>query len=232
MRSRWGEGGRKRPDAMNEVQINYEESTPSPYARFWRRVAASVIDALIVLPVSVLALWFTLSVDHKTYGQSLIPPSYFILIGAFLLAYRTGFETSRYQGTPGKKIMDIIVTDLGGGPISFQAASIRSWVYWGGSVLALLDIVFGASTAMGGMGFFLFLGSIAITVSCVMVAFTDRQQGGHDIMADCLVVRKGARFEPPPPGSTPPEPAKPEPIRGTGALPARPPGQERRFSQI
>ncbi len=182
---------------MSESRVSYEETAPSPYAGFWRRVAASVIDTVIVLPASALLLWLTLSIGHRTYGQPLIPPSYFILTGAFLLAYRTGFETSRYQGTPGKRIMDIKVTDLDGGLIGFQAAAIRSWVYWGGSVAALLDMLFGASTAMGGFGFFMILVSIAITLSCVMVAFTDRQQGWHDILANCLVVRKGAKFDVP-----------------------------------
>lgn len=120
-----------------------------------------------------------------------------------------------------------MVTDLNGHLITPKTALIRSWVYWGASAVAIVDILFGATTAIGGAGFFGFFGAIALTVSCVMVAFTERKQGAHDIMADCLVVRKGAKFEPPPPGPPPPGRAKPTRIQGTGASPARSPDQER-----
>ncbi len=113
--------------------------------------------------------------------------------------------------------LGIMVTDMGGRLITPKTALIRSWVYWGGSVLAIIDILFGATAAFGGTGFFEFFGAIGVTVSCVMVAFTERKQGAHDIMAECLVVRKGAKFEPPPPGH-----AKPTRLQGAGTLPTRP----------
>lgn len=169
-----------------------------------------------------------------TYGygnQFRFSAGLYFLSGLMIAAYRAGFESSLYQATLGKQALGIMVTDLNGRLITPKTALNRSWVYWAGSLLEIIDILFGATKAFGGFGFFAFFGSIAITVSCVMIAFTGRKQGAHDIMADCLVVRKGAKFELPPLGSPLPSQAKPKPIRGTGALPARPLDQKRYPSQ-
>ncbi len=207
---------------MSESRVSYQESGPSPYAGFWRRAGASVIDTLILVPVVLFLMWMFWSLSYEYSNQFRLSAGFYVLYGLLVAAYRVGFESSLYQATPGKMAMDIMVTDLNGNLITPKTALIRGWVHWAGSVLAIVDILFGATTAFGGAGFFEFFGAIAITVSCVMVAFTERKQGAHDIMADCLVVRKGAKFEPPPPGSPPSGPAKPKPTLGTGALPAGP----------
>jgi uncharacterized RDD family membrane protein YckC len=182
---------------MSESRITFEESTPSPYAGFWRRTGASTIDTLIVLPIMAFLLWLFVSAGPR--GRDLLDflAGYYILTGVLLLAYRVYFETSRHQATLGKMALKIVVTDLDGHPITPKRALVRSWVYWAGSLLAIVDILFGTMTTVGGMGAFMFAGTVAITISCVMVAFTERKQGGHDFMADCLVMRKGAKFETP-----------------------------------
>ena len=40
-----------------------------------------------------------------------------------------------------------------------------------------------------------------VVLSCLAAAFTKRKQAAHDIMAGCLVVRKGAKFEMQAPGA-------------------------------
>jgi hypothetical protein len=85
------------------------------------------------------------------------------------------------------------------------------------SVLAIVDIIFGSWRMLSGTGFFGLVGVIAVNVSCITVAFTARKQGWHDMMAKCLVVRKGATFEQGPPG-----PPKPKATLPTGSLPTGP----------
>ncbi len=216
---------------MSEVRISYEEAAPSPYAGFWRRVGASAIDGLILLPVGLVMMWIFWPPSYVSGSAFRFSPIPYIVVGLVAWGYSAGMESSSHQATLGKKALDIMVTDLDGRPITLQTATIRNWIDWLPSVAILLDIAFGSWRALAGNGFFGPLAWIGVAVSCGMVAFTARKQGWHDMLADCLVVRKGARFEPPPPGSPPPGRAKPKPIPSTGALPAGPPDQERYSSQ-
>ena len=68
------------------------------------------------------------------------------------------------RGTFGKMVMKIAVVDLVGQRISFARAT--------------------------GRFFAKFLSALIIGIGFIMVAFTERQQGLHDVLAECLVVRK------------------------------------------
>ena len=78
--------------------------------------------------------------------------------------YYTLMESSRFQGTLGKMAVQIKVTDLDGNRISFGQAT--------------------------GRHFGKFLSAILLGIGFIMVAFTEKKQGLHDVMAGCLVVRK------------------------------------------
>ena len=73
-------------------------------------------------------------------------------------------ESSRFQGTLGKLAVQIKVTDLDGNRISFGRATGRHF----GKIVS----------------------GMILMIGYIMVAFTERKQGLHDIMAGCLVVRK------------------------------------------
>ncbi len=124
------------------------------YAGFWRRVAAGIIDQVIVLTIL-----FTIAIIVYYTTIYLV----FIIFFAEWL-YFAGMESSRYQATPGKMVMGIIVTDLDGYRISFYTATIRYFAK-----------IF--SGAVGGYGYY-------------MIAISKRKQGLHDKVAECLVVVK------------------------------------------
>jgi hypothetical protein len=71
-------------------------------------------------------------------------------------------ESSTKQGTLGKMALGIKVTDLNGNRIDFSKASGRYF----GKIIS----------------------SIILCIGYIMVAFTQKKQGLHDIMAGCLVV--------------------------------------------
>jgi uncharacterized RDD family membrane protein YckC len=79
----------------------------------------------------------------------------------FQFMYQPVMESSAWQGTVGKEICGLAVTDLHGRRISLLRALVRS--------LAKL-----LSAAFFGLGF-------------VMIAFTERKRGLHDILAGTLV---------------------------------------------
>jgi uncharacterized RDD family membrane protein YckC len=95
--------------------------------------------------------------------------------------YYALMESSAKQATLGKMALGIVVTDLDGRRIGFGKATARYFA----KILSVLTI---------GIGF-------------LMVAFTERKQGLHDILAGTLVVQGApspAQAIPPPPPPPPP----------------------------
>ena len=146
------------------------------YAGFWRRVVAVLLDGLILAIVEVPITLLLVGADAYAEPTRMRPTSgLFTAIGWL---YYSLMESSPRQATIGKMALGIVVTDLDGRRISFGRATGRYFAKF----LSLLIL---------GIGF-------------LMVAFTDRKQGLHDILAKTLVV-KGA----PPTTSGPPVPPPP-----------------------
>lgn len=143
------------------------------YAGFWRRVAAVIIDGLLLsIPNGFINMIFGMSMfpfmDSGSSAASgamfvgMMWSSFFQMIATWL--YGALMESSPYQATLGKMVMGARVTDTDGNRISFLRASGR---------------FFGKYVSMA----ILFIGFI-------MVAFTEKKQGLHDMLADTLVVKK------------------------------------------
>jgi len=141
------------------------------YGGFWIRVVASIVDAIIVrVIVTPLGLMFGgMSVIGGLGGLS---HTGFALFGGGTMVvvvlcaqwiYEAALESSSYQATLGKLIFGMKVTDLYGNRISFARATGRHFA----KILS---------------AFILFIGFI-------MVGFTERKQGLHDMMAGTLVRR-------------------------------------------
>jgi len=144
-------------------QLTRQKEQTMQYAGFWKRVAAFVIDFLIIaicsIPVTfIFYAYFSNDepsvAERKVQGMGL----------AFAWLYFALMESSVYQGTIGKMFLGIKVTDLNGNRIGFGRATGRHF----GRLLSVLLIFIGY----------------------IMVAFTQKKQGLHDIMAGCLVVNR------------------------------------------
>jgi uncharacterized RDD family membrane protein YckC len=90
------------------------------------------------------------------------------LLGAWL--YESLLESSSWQGSVGKKLLGLRVTDMDGYRISFGRATGRHF----GKILSGMICL---------IGFF-------------MIAFTEKQQGLHDLLAGTLVLSGAATPEP------------------------------------
>ncbi|MCI5227953.1 MAG: RDD family protein [Candidatus Electrothrix sp. AX2] len=90
----------------------------------------------------------------------------FVQVLSFVLPwlYSAFTESSVWQATLGKKALGIQVTDNDGDQISFWRATGRHW-----------------SKIISG---------IILCIGFIMVAFTKRKQGLHDMIAGTLVVKK------------------------------------------
>lgn len=153
------------------------EEKGTQYAGFWLRLAASVVDGIILLLGSLLALAVTgatigillglfgyednviYAAGEKMgyYGSTILG-----IVGPWL--YYTLLESSSWQATPGKKAVGIMVTDSMGKRISLTQANVR---YWGKQ-----------------------LSWLTIYIGFIMAGFTKKKQALHDIIAGTLVVRR------------------------------------------
>lgn len=142
------------------------------YGGFWIRVVAAIIDHVIlrVVVAPVGMIFGGLGMAGMMTG---LPHAGLALLGGgvtFILLffgswlYEAFMESSSYQATLGKMIFGLKVTDLNGNRISFERATGRYFA----KILSLMT---------------LFIGYI-------MVGFTERKQGLHDLLAGTLVRRE------------------------------------------
>lgn len=145
------------------------------YAGFWKRVAASFIDAFAIgIPVGIVAAivagllgfgssfasGFSGTADALNVGETGI--SYVLSA----MAYGWFHSTAGLMATPGKLAIGIKVVRTDGDRISFLRGFGRYWAT--------------------------FLSLIVLGIGFLMAAFTARKQGLHDFVCDTLVVDKWA----------------------------------------
>jgi uncharacterized RDD family membrane protein YckC len=152
------------------------------YAGFWLRFVAYLIDVLIVgIPVGVLFMVVALGAGFGTAfgrigegnGSEILP---MLLGGAFLTIfcfallgvwlYYALCESSAWQATVGKRALGLVVTDYAGNRVTFGRASGR---FFGRLVTGLIPFAIGY----------------------IMAGFTEKKQALHDMIAACLVIRRG-----------------------------------------
>ncbi len=147
------------------------------YGGFWIRVVALIIDVIIVkvvlLPLKAMFGFGGLALngfDVSRFHRGLALPYFIFGSGIFLLLtlvaswlYESLMESSSYQATLGKMIFGMKVTDLYGNRISFAKAT--------------------------GRHFAKILSWLIFCIGFIMVGFTERKQGLHDILAGTLVRR-------------------------------------------
>lgn len=153
------------------------------YAGFWLRFVALLIDTfcqgciLIILIIPVVILSGAGALLSRVGSGDDISDDVATLVGlgfvgAFVLVtlligwlYYALSESSSWQGTIGKKLLGLYVTDISGQPVSFGRASGR---YFARIVTRLIPLCIGY----------------------IMAGFTEKKQAVHDMIASCLVLRK------------------------------------------
>lgn len=156
------------------------------YAGFWIRFVAYIIDAIIVgtvqsffiVPIlGVLGINMLSSMESMQAGgatpEDMIPYMMAALSGIMMAAiistiisivYFSFMESSKIQGTVGKMVLGLKVTDMDGNQLNLGKAFLRNI----GKIL---------SQMIAMIGF-------------IMAGFTDKKQALHDMIAGALVVKK------------------------------------------
>jgi uncharacterized RDD family membrane protein YckC len=155
---------------------------PSPYAGFWLRFVAHIIDSLLILMGFGVIVLVTIAIVgvgffKDNFRDSETPDDFLTagLVGVFLMVilvcivgvwlYFAAMESSIHQGTLGKLSLGLIVTDLQGRRVTFGRASGRFF-----------------SKIVTGL--------IPFALGYIMAGFTEKKQALHDMIASCLVLRK------------------------------------------
>lgn len=150
------------------------------YAGFWKRVAAYIIDSIVLwIPNMLLGRLMGANAAQQVLMQNMQgadPHAALAAYGAFYSAmlpmmmvqlviawlYFAVCESSSWQATLGKLAIGIRVVDLQGNRISFLRAT--------------------------GRHFAKILSGMILLIGYLMVAFTERKQGLHDMIASTLVL--------------------------------------------
>jgi len=152
------------------------------YAGFWLRFVAYIIDGFIsglaflvlLIPLFILtgagpALGRIASGEDISDNAAVLLGIGFVggFVGIILVVswlYHALAESSSWQATPGKKLLNLKVTDLTGQPISFGRASGRFFAK-------------------------IITGMIPFGIGYIIAGFTEKRQALHDMIASCLVLR-------------------------------------------
>jgi uncharacterized RDD family membrane protein YckC len=152
------------------------------YAGFWKRVVSSIVDSIIIFFVNLVLLIVLIYGFGLTIAGFLTPTHeeaflvgglmgylvwYFISI-LLLWLYYVIMESSRCQGTLGKMLLGIYITDQHGRRIGIGRATGRYF----------LRILLFSVPLLG-------------LIDCLMVAVTEKKQAWHDMPVGCLVLSKG-----------------------------------------
>lgn len=133
------------------------------YGGFWRRFCAFWIDGILLwLAGSLLQVGMGVDLFERDFTDPrMVFSSFLSMLMGWL--YCALFESSARQATLGQMVIGIKVTDLQLRRVSFARATGRHF----GQILSAVILL---------MGF-------------VMIAFTEKKQGLHDMLAGCLVIR-------------------------------------------
>jgi uncharacterized RDD family membrane protein YckC len=159
--------------------VAYVAAPASPYGGFWIRLLAHLIDHVILGAVAaplffIMALPTILRVAHEAERNQEPSPEMIvsILSSIFLYVvvafagqwlYEAWLTSSSWQGTIGKRVLRLKVVDEAGNRISFGRAT--------------------------GRFFAKILSSMFFCIGYLMIAFTERKCGLHDMLAGTVVVR-------------------------------------------
>ncbi|WP_158797779.1 RDD family protein [Pedobacter sp. L105] len=151
------------PELRALFGFSYEQTAPQYFASFDQRLLAAVIDYFILtlVYIAVLLVGFMFITDKEQ--RLLIGVSFIPLIPVFKLIYGSFADATTHQGSVGKRLLSIRVTDQKGQRISFSISLLRNVA----KILSVLPLFFGY----------------------LYIFLNKKSQSWHDIAANTLVIK-------------------------------------------
>jgi uncharacterized RDD family membrane protein YckC len=158
--------------AKNQTTASGQGLADLQFAEFMPRVGAALLDALFLVLVACLPMGLVFGVVGAAAASAdspglmlsgqLVAQVLGLLLGA---AYFVLLDASQKQGTWGKQIVGIKVTDLQGRRITFGRAAARFFLKY-------------------------FLTNCTFGIGYLMPLFTEKKQTLHDMISGCLSLKK------------------------------------------
>jgi len=177
------------PNCGSEIQFKQAEICPKcgvrikeppkpigeKYAGFWIRLVAYIIDSIILLIIAfgigfIYGIFLAISYPEFSDYSFSRPQSIGFMIFLYIIIiviqwiYFAYQESSSKQATIGKQALGLIVTDHNGNQLSFSKATGR----WLAKILS----------------------GLILGVGLLMIGFTEKKQGLHDMIANTYVIYK------------------------------------------
>jgi uncharacterized RDD family membrane protein YckC len=147
----------------------------------FKRLLAAIIDLIVLMPIIIVAenivssvfklqvtpifsfyYGYTIKIDEWVMDNIWqIVILYFVTKFIIVYFYYVLFEISNWQGTIGKRLLNIKVTELEGNRIKFKKATVR---------------------------LFSKLLSAQLLIGYIIIFFTEKKQGLHDLLAKTIVI--------------------------------------------
>jgi len=132
------------------LPITFPEINNDVYADIWTRIAARLIDFVVMLPVAGLVLYIN-GLSKSAYFYAILPNL------AFCIWYEV-FLVKQYGGTPGKLLMGIKIVQKNGDEVDWHASFMRYIVSFCLSILGVFVMLWTLSliddTTYISLGFF------------------------------------------------------------------------------
>lgn len=143
--------------------FSYEQTAPQYFASFDQRLLASVIDYFIITLLYIFLLLIAFLFVHTKEEKIMTGISFLPSIPILKYLYGSFADASVHQGTAGKRLLNIKVTDLKGSRIPLNTALLRNTA----KILSVLPVFFGY----------------------LYIFLNKKQQTWHDIAANTLVIK-------------------------------------------
>lgn len=143
--------------------FNHEQTAPQYFASFDQRLLASVIDYFMITLVYILLLLIAFLFIATKEEKIMIGVLFLPAIPILKYLYGSIAESSAHQGTAGKRLLNIKVTDLKGNRLSLGTSLLRNTA----KILSVLPVFFGY----------------------LYIFLNKKQQSWHDITANTLVIK-------------------------------------------
>jgi uncharacterized RDD family membrane protein YckC len=151
------------PELLALFGFTYEHTAPQYFASFDQRLLASVIDYFVLLLVYIFFLLVSFMLITEQGERVMMALLYLPVIPVAKFFYGVFAEASARQGTVGKRLLNIKVTDLAGRRLSVGTSLIRNLA----KLLSVIPLFFG-----------------------YLYSFLNKkQQCWHDIAANALVIK-------------------------------------------
>jgi len=166
------------------------------FAGFWKRVAASIIDSLILIPLTILTF------VNLLYIKNIVLLLFIGIIGVLYKVVMEGFKGA----TLGKMAVAIVIADLKGNVIGFKKSFLRNILYILSGTIGIISslILFQLAefnetnnfTEIGqlqnqiGLNVYSQLVGLFMFISCIFVLFQKQKRTLYDLWAGTVSIEK------------------------------------------